>query len=243
MIGIRYYFMTGLLACLLLPVVSCKKDGGTDYGLPQLGTCRAVGLPNGLHEEDGQYYAYTSSTGTDIKLDRRDDGRLTLTMTFMPFPGQYATVQLWGNEPTTGAKHVALFENLNGKLYKQRKGKSRTFIFPDGLKITLVAAGPRASVTAISIYDGGMAHHLNITCNTVEYGGFNPAVAKGLDDRQPDGETSMFELRDTHLILYNAYTEDVPGKKIELRVDLGSLEKGKPTLVNDLYDDPELDFT
>ena len=57
--GVRYFRMA-LLACLLLPVVSCKKDGGTNYGLPQLGTCQAVGLPNGLHEEDGRYYAYTS---------------------------------------------------------------------------------------------------------------------------------------------------------------------------------------
>ncbi len=235
--------MTGLSACLLLPVVSCKKDSGTDYGLPQLGTCQAVGLPNGLHEEDGRSYAYTSSSGTDIKLHRDDRGGLTLTMTFMPFPDQYATVQLWGDEPTSGAKYVARFENLNGKLYKQRIGKNRTIIFPDGLKVTLVADGPRASVTAISIYDGGMAHHLNVNCNVVEYGGFNPAVAKGLDDQQADGETSMFELTDTQLILYNAYTEDVPGKKIQQRVDLGSLEKGKPNLVNDLYDDPGLDFT
>src|SRR5690606_40086137 len=50
--------------------------------------------------------------------------------------------------------------------------------------------------------------HLNITCNTVEYGGFNPVVANGLDEQQPDGETSLFELTDTQMILYNAYTED-----------------------------------
>lgn len=239
---IRYCFVTGLWACLLLPMVSCKKDAGTNYGLPQLGNCQSIGLLSGLHEEDGRY-AYTSTKGVDIKLNLRDDGGLVLTMTFMPFPGQPATVQLWGDETDNGAPHVALYENLNGKLIKQRKAKNRTIIFPDGLKITLVSAGPRASVTAISIYDGGMAHHLNVTCNTVEYGGFNPAVAKGLDDQQPDGETSMFEITDTHMILYNVYTEDVPGKKVQLRVDLGMLEKGKPNQIDDLYDDPELNFT
>ncbi|MCR6722077.1 MAG: hypothetical protein NVV59_17720 [Chitinophagaceae bacterium] len=134
-------------------------------------------------------------------------------------------------------------ENLNGKHIKNRIGKNRTIFFPDGTKITCVSTGPEQSVTAVSIYDGAKVHHLNITCDKVEYSTANGAMAKRLEEMQPDGETSTYELNPTGLLFYNIYTEDTPGNKVYQRLNLGQLHLGAPNQVSDLYDDPRLPHT
>lgn len=148
---------------------------------------------------------------------------------------------MWGDYPT--AIGSALHENLNGKHLKDRIGKNRTVICPDGTKITLVSTGPQDPVTAFTIYNGATVHHVNVTCRKLEYSASNQQVANRLDALQADGEVGMFEETETGMLFYNIYNEDAPGNKVYQRIDLGSLPKNSPTQVNDLYDDPRLMHT
>ncbi len=231
--------------CLIL---SCSKnqENEEEDGLPLLGNCKAMDALGGLkHTGDGTW-EFQSASGTNIKLGKYEDeaqNGLIATMTFLTFPDSNATYEMWGGAEIGGGPYNAAYENLNGKHLKNRIGNNRTLIFPDGIKITFVSAGPTATITAISIYDGANMYHFNITCDTVEYSASNSIITKKLEELQADGETSEFEFTDTQLIMYNSYMENTPGQKIYERVDLGSLEKGKPNLVNDLYDDPRLAHT
>ena len=172
---------------------------------------------------------------------QRMNEMVTITLTDVSYPN-YITYQLWGKSPT-GSPYAALHENLNGKHIKNRIGKNRTIFFPDGTKITCVSTGPEQSVTAVSIYDGDKVHHLNITCDKVEYSTADGAMAKKLEEMQPDGETSTYELIPTGLLFYNMYTEDTPGNKVYQRLNLGELHLSVPNQVSDLYDDPRLGHT
>ncbi len=226
--------------CSLFLFTACKKK--TEDELPTLNTCNAVEAKAGLVSLGNGIYEYQSAGGVTIKIHRRDvfEG-LTITLTDASYPNTI-TYQLWGG--TEESEHFsAMHENLNGKHIKDRIGNNRTIFFPDGTKITTVAAGPSKSVTAISIYDGPNVQHLNITCDKIEYSGSNEAIAKRLDELQPDGETSTYELTSTGLTFYNIYTEDTPGNKMEQRINLGSLVEDNPNQVNDLYDDPRLAHT
>lgn len=232
--------------CLIL---SCSKDREDEEkdDLPVLDTCKTMDALGGLKYMGGDMWEFQSASGTIIKLGKQiheDQYGLTATMTFQTFPGRNDTYQMWGGaEIENSGPYNAAYENLNGKYIKNRIGNSRTLIFPDGIKITFVSAGPAATITAISIYDGANMYHFNITCDTVEYSASNGAIAKQLEAMQADGETSEFEFTDTHVIMYNSYMENIPGQKIYERVDLGSLEKDNPKQINDLYDDPRVDFT
>ncbi|HRQ51216.1 MAG TPA: hypothetical protein PLR74_11805 [Agriterribacter sp.] len=195
----------------------------------------------GLVSPGNGWYEYQSGGGVTIKIQQHVDFEgLRITLTDVSYPN-HIEYEIWGISES--GEHSAMHENLNGKHIKDRIGDNRTVFFPDGTKITCVAAGPNKSVTAISIYDGANAHHLNITCNTIEYSASNAAVAKRLDELQPDGETSTYELTDTGLMFYNIYTEDMPGNKVEQRVNLGALFNDNPNNVRDFYDDPRLDHT
>ncbi len=61
--------------------------------------------------------------------------------------------------------------------------------------------GLRDRLLTIDIYDGAGVHHINTTCNTLEYSAVNAGVSKKLDDLQPDGETSS-HLRLPPLVCY-----------------------------------------
>lgn len=233
-----------LVIFLSLFVLACKKKRIEPQGdeLPKLGTCQPVTLQGGLSSSQEGYYHYRSSGGIDIKIAREASSRsLTLILTFEAFPNHFLSYELWGGED--GVEYAAMHENLMGKHLKDRIGNSRSLIFPDGTKITLAATGPKASVTAISIYDGAIAHHINISCNKVEYSSSNAYIAQRLDELQPDGEASKFELSGNFYMVYNAYTEDSPDNKVTKRLDLGSIQKDQPKQVNDLYDDPRYDHT
>lgn len=229
-----------LLAVLILSFpISCSKDrtGSEEEELPVLGTCQEVNTDGGLTNPKTGQYLYRSSGGLDINIQRGFEmGSMIVTLTYEPFPGQFVTLELWGDGP---APH----ENLNGKHIKDRIGNSRTIIYPDGTKITFVSTGPTANITAISIYDGAKVHHINISCNKVEYSNSDASLSKLLDDQQADGETSVFEIKDTQFLLYNSYVEDTPGEKVYQRVDLGYIEKDDPKQIYDLYDDPRIDHT
>lgn len=225
--------------CVCLLFAACKKDKAQQEELPTLNTCKSVEAKAGLLSLGNGLYEYTSGGGVTIKINRNDtQGSLKITLTDASYPN-LITYELWGITDESES-YATVHENLNGKHIKDRIGSNRTVFFPDGTKLTCVAAGPQKAVTAISIYDGPNAHHLNITCDKVEYSNSNEAIAKRLDELEPDGETSTYELTSTGLMFYNIYTEDTPGNKVEQRVNLGSLVNDDPHKVNDLYDDPRL---
>ncbi len=224
---------------LFLLFTHCKKK--TNDELPVLNTCKSVEAKAGLRSLGNGLYEYQSGGGVTIKINRGNIEGLTITLTDVSYPNQI-TYQLWGITDES-EQYATMHENLNGKHIKDRMGSNRTIFFPDGTKLTCVAAGPNKSVTAISIYDGPNVHHLNITCDKVEYSGSDETIAKRLDAIQPDGETSTYELTSTGLMFYNIYTEDTPGNKVEQRINLGSLNNDNPKQVNDLYDDPRLAHT
>ncbi len=229
---------------LFMLVTSCKKktdDERPELELPELNTCKSVEAKAGLLSPGTGLYEYQSGGGVTIKINRGDIEGLTITLIDVSYPNQI-TYQLWGNTAES-EEYAAMHENLNGKHIKNRIGSNRTIFFPDGTKLTCVAAGPDKSVTAISIYDGPNVHHINITCNKLEYSASNEAIAKRLDAMQPDGETSTYELTSTGLMFYNIYTEDTPGNKVEERINLGSLIYDEPKQIYDHYDDPRIAHT
>lgn len=231
-----------VITAALVLFTACKKNGkeGPDDDMPVLGTCEPVAVSSGLMSQGNGIYEYRSNGGVVFKMHRLNEG-LTITLTDVSYPDT-VTYQLWGISPASEIR-AALYENLNGKHVKNRIGNNRTIFFPDGTKVTCVAAGPEKSVTAVSIYDGGTAHHFNITCDKVEYSRLDASLAKRLDDKQPDGETSTYELTSTGLLFFNIYNESSPGNKVEQRIDLGRLYLGNRNRVDDLYDDPRLDHT
>lgn len=231
--GIIFIFVSLFTVC-------CKKNKEKESDFPVLGTCQQVEVNAGLLSFGDGIYEYKSAGRVTFRMQRSAD-LLVVTLTDASYPN-LITYQLWGKMPTSGI-HAALHENLNGKYIKNRIGNNRTIFFPDGTKVTCVSSGPENSITAVSIYDGAKVHHLNITCDKVELSTSDSDMAKRLDELQPDGETSTYELTPTGLVFYNIYTEDAPGNKVQQRVDLGSLEADNPNQVNDLYDDPRLAHT
>jgi len=144
------------------------------------------------------------------------------------------------------------YENLNGKHIKDRFGKTRSVIYPDGTKLTLVvedtvilhtAWADFHQVKGVVIKAGNICHYINMNCGTLEYCGNNPTHAQQIDALFPDGETSSFELTPTGLIFFNAYNEEISGQKVFERIDLGELFFDSPTQVNDYFDDPRLGHT
>lgn len=167
---------------------------------------------------------------------------LQIIITHDNYPG--FKLEFWGGltvggETRTSANH----ENLNGKHIKDRLALRRTIIFPDGAKITFVAADTAAQLLSISIYDGTEYHRINPTCHALEFSVSDVCNVQNLDNAEADGETGTFEFTSTGLILYNSYTEDTPGNKINNRVNLGELETASPSLVRDYFDDPRLGHT
>ncbi len=226
---------------LLVMLSACKKDKeGEGDGLPVLGTCQSVDLLGRLSlRDDGNYY-YESAGGATILIFNKALQGLVITIGYKSYSN--FTYQFWGDSNEQGGG-TADHENLNGKHIKDRLGKGRSVIFPDGTKITMVSEDWQKPVTAVSIYDGGYAHHLNVTCDKVEYSASAQDIATKLDERQVDGETATFEITDTGLRFYNIYTETTPGNKVEQRVELGELIKESPNLINDFYDDPRIAHT
>lgn len=218
---------------------SCKKDHELpdEPQVPRLGTCQPVPPKGKLTYDASQNgYEYTTSGGGTIKISGT-----TVHCTF----NQKITVEFWGI-PSEGLRH----ENLNGKHIKDWFGTTRSFIFPDGCKITYVINDSDKRTVSISIYDRDQAHHLNSRCDnsvrgstTLEYSETNAVIAGLLDKIQADGETATLEVTETGVLYLNIYTEDAPGKRTEKRVPLGSTVNSFPNQVNDLYDDERLAHT
>jgi hypothetical protein len=228
------------LALLLLCFVSCKKDSEEENEeLPLLGTCTAVDPAAGItYTNAAGPYTLRTSGGGKIVIDPA----LNIIISHDAYPG--FTLELWGTLPVGGGtKTAANHENLNGKHIKDRLGNNRTILFPDGAKLTLVTEGPYGKLLSVTLYDGATAHHINTTCNKLEYSAISASIARRLDEEQPDGETGGFEISSTDLKFFNIYVEETKGNKVTNRYELGQIIKASPSQVNDFFDDPRLAST
>jgi hypothetical protein len=228
-----------VLTCLTLVIFvfsSCSKDEpdeekGCDPGLPVSGNLR-------FSSGDGQYQYRTSGGGLiSIRLDN------SILISHEEYAG--FSLELWGIVGAVGGmgELSANHENLNGKHIKDRHGPTRTILFPDGAKITIVAAGEYERIRTVTIYEAGQMHRISSPCNTVVLSSTNAAEIKRLDDAEADGEAGSIEITPTGLIYWNNYTEPTPGNRTENKFKLGGLIKDQPNLINDFYDDPRLGHT
>lgn len=245
-----HLFSAIAILSICLSVISCKKeekekeDNTENTPLPSFNTCDSVSSTNGLiyYPNDGAY-RFEGNNGVVILIDVQ--GTITLvydneiTMTY----------QLWGSQGDTAYSN---HESLNGKHIKDRFGKTRSVIYPDGTKLTLVVEDTVIlhtdwadfhQVKGVVIRSGNVCHYINMLCGSLEYSANHPSHAAQIDALFPDGETSSFELTPTGLIFFNSYNEEVPGQKVYERVDLGELFFDSPTQVNDYFDDPRLGHT
>lgn len=210
--------------------------------LSLIGSCESVLPSNGLYAVGSEEYRYESAGGATIRMVSAGRSNLTILLGYKPYDN--FTIEFWGRHANPGELSPTHHENLNGKHLKDRFGTNRTVIFPDGTKITLESTGPESGgIKAITIYDGGIVHHLNMDCGKVEISTFNSLLSKRMDEQQADGETSTFELTTEGLIYYNVYEEESPCHKVYKRVDMGRLKKEFPKLIEDLFDDPRLSHT
>lgn len=229
--------IAGFLPGLILCMASCKKNSGEEP-LPVFGTCQAVPAKGHLsYTNPGGPYTFRTNGGGTITISELGQ----IIIKHDNYPG--FSIEFWGGDANPANKMSASHENLNGKHIKDRERTRRTFIFPDGAKITFAAPPPFQPLTFISIYDGAEVHHINPVCNTVEYSAVNASIAQQLDDAEEDGETSTIEISAEGLLWNNIYTEDSPGNKVMNLVPLGELRRDSPSLVRDFYDDPRLGHT
>jgi len=229
---------------LLFTIASCKKespDPCEGSQLPTLGTCIAVAPHAGLSFNDSTgVYTYRTKGGGIIIFDTT-----TIRIKHEDYPN--FTYMLWGDYMEDGNVMPCFCrESLNGKHIKNKISKTRTIIFPDGAKLTMVAENEEMRVLTVSIYEGAHSYRFNtgLSCNrTLELSSAEICIRQALDQAEADGETASFEINSTGLTLFNLYTEDTPGNKVGNRYDLGGLELAEPNKVNDYYNDPRLGHT
>src|SRR5690606_3365819 len=230
-----------LLIIIILGFItlSCSKtnDDIDREEFPKLGTCEAVNPLGNLSiaSVDDDNFVYKTNGGGKMIY-------YTENHIFYFSHDNYPSlaIQFWGAFNNVSS---SVHEFLNGKHIKDRLGNRRSFIFPDGAKITMAYADNFGPLLSVSIIEDNAYHHINFECQTVEYSSINSPYAKQLDDAEADGETSTIEFTETGLFFLNIYIEDVAGQKVEERVPLGGLYKDNPQYVDDLYDDPTQEHT
>jgi len=232
----RFPFLALGMVFLLINV-SCKKTKEEESDRLKLGTCKPVPAKGSLSQAMANApFVYKTADGWIITIQLNNHIKIEHDII------KHYRLELWGvvESGALSGNH----ENLNGKHLKDRLTNKRSIILPGGTKITMhVKDIYFSALTTVSIYDGDQAHHINAICGVLEYSGNDAVITKQLDDQQADGETAAVELTDNNLLLVNIYNEDSPGNKITERVLLGGLEKTKPHLVNDFFDDPRIGHT
>lgn len=233
----KWRFMLPALMIVLICInFSCKKNKEENSGI-RLGTCKPVPATGSLSQATATApFVYKTADGWTITIQLNNHIKIEHDII------KHYSLELWGvvESGALSGNH----ENLNGKHLKDRLTNKRSIILPGGAKITIHVKDIYFSeLTIVSIYEGDQAHHINAVCGVLEYSGSDTAIAKKLDDQQADGETAAFELTDNGLLLVNIYNEDNPGNKITERVLLGGLEKNRPNLINDYFDDPRIGHT
>lgn len=197
-----------------------------------------------LYKDCKNRYQYRSPTNVLVTVNHLYDDsikNIKVTLTDYNYPGG-VTFEFWGGGEV-GSGDFSIHENLNGKHLKDVFHANRTMIFPDGVKVTIVSSSFKGVAEAVSIYDGEVAHRINLLEDKVEYSAKNKEVSIEMEENEIDGETSTFERTEKGLFYYLIYTEDKLGEKIEKKIDLGELEESDPKKVNDLFDDSRLKFT
>lgn len=215
-----------LLSILAIPV-SCKKSGTDDDGPPVFGNCQGVKETSHFTTATGTFpYTYTTSGGGKIVISQN-----AIIISHADYAG--FTIEFWGTDPGQHASYN--HENMNGKHVKDRLGEKRSLIFPDGAKITINSQSITGPALSITIYEGNEVHHLNLSCNTLEYSAASSPYAKEIDDEETDGETSTFEFTSTGLLWVNIYSEYTAGVKVMNRVKLAEIFRANPNQVNDYF--------
>jgi hypothetical protein len=234
------------LTLLLLTASACKKEkeaSNNTTPLPVLHTCNEVSSQELVYDSTLQAYRFTGNNGVEVvykpsvALTMRYNNELSMA------------VQFYGIDVDLPYFN---HENLNGKHIKDRLVKTRSSIYPDGTKVTLVVNDEDIihtnnylihKVIALIIRSGNKNFYLNAKCEKLTYVTTDAAITQAIDDYYADGETASFEITETGLTFFNWYNEDSPGNKIYNRVDLGTLIFDNPNQVNDLFDDPRLAHT
>ena len=229
-----------LLMGMFFLLFSCSSDPEIE---PVETTCVSATPIGGISISPSAEIQFVFNTSGGGEVTIRNNGDIIVKH------GDYETfkIELWGYIDDGGNKLKAgSHENLGGKHIKDRIGNSRTILFPDGAKVTLVAAGPYEPMTAISFYDGVQSHRVNMGCSggpVLEHSSSDGSVAKRLDDAEIDGEAGGFVFTETGVSFINFYRENQPGVRIEEEVLLGKMFRDNPTQVDDNFDDPRLEHT
>lgn len=222
-----YYLAVGILVPGLFAILSCKKN--TEEEKPVFGTCKSVAAKGRLtYSSATNIYNYTTSGGGHIEIKPE----LSIIISHDNYAG--FTIELWG-AVAAGTPASYYHENVNGTHIKDRLGVRRSIIFPDGAKITFYTNELKGPALSITIYDGEEVHHINPSCNTIEYSTAHSAYANELEEAEPDGEAGTFEFTATGLLFVDLYTESTAGVKVMNRVPLAELSRANPGQVNDLY--------
>lgn len=224
---------------LITVFASCKKDEPMQQGKIPEDPCPGVPLRGNLSYNDStKTYLYVTKGGGIVLLG-------PASLKFQHIDYENFTFELWGGYIENGISYLSFYhENLNGKHIKNKIGNHRTILFPDGAKVTLVAENDTAVVSKISIYDGADCFELDMLCNRIlKYSSSDASVTQARDNAEVDGETCTFDIDETGLLLYNIYTEDEPGIKVEDIYNLGEFFFHNPYDVKDYYDDPRLGWT
>lgn len=242
---VRSYKKIGaMLACIGI-VLACTKEKDTEFTpqeWPVFGTCKPMPTGTGLRLAASGVYVFTSAGGAQVEIIRKFKHTLMIKIKHQSF--ENFVYEFWGDNEE-GRLGAASHENLSGKHVKDRFGANRTVIFPDGTKMTYVSSAPwyHGGITSITIYDQQQVHHFNMNCFMLEYSASQPGFSTKLDEEQPDGETSTFDVLNDGILFYNIYNEDLPGQKIYKRVDIGRIYFAEPNRVDDLIDDERLAHT
>lgn len=230
-----------LIGFFALITVSCSDDEEEpQFDPPLIGSCSSVPATGRLTIENpgaDQTYRYITSGGGIIRID------FNWFVLVEHEDWNNFAIEYWGIVDVENRWLVGNHENLNGKHIKDKFGRNRTLIFPDGAKLTMTGTGKYTRLESVSIYDGDFAVHINAWCNVVEYAASNASVAQSLDSNQVDGETADFTISGDYLYYRNIYQEDTPGNKVEDVYNLGRLYRPEPNQIDDYYDDPDLSYT
>ncbi|RYY53744.1 MAG: hypothetical protein EOO09_16950 [Chitinophagaceae bacterium] len=225
-------FRAASLLLISAMVFSCKKDNSP-------GPCETVTVMGKLTRRCDSVYEFRTSGGGSIEIDMYKGQVIVRHADYSALSIEFWGGLINGNTKTNNFLH----ENLRGKHVKDKLLPTRTLIFPDGAKITMVATSMDTEAQTISIYDGNESHQFDFAAKTVKHSSLDGAKARQLDAAEADGETASFSIDSDGVEFYNIYHEVTPGNKIDGRVMIGSLDRTRETQVNDYFDDPRLSHT
>lgn len=236
----KFHFPFSLigLICLQLFLTGCKHDPSEEV-INEIVTTEEI-EPVGHMAVDPTSHSFifrTNGGGTIyVRLNEVPEIKIT--------HDDYEGFQLdfWGSTPDDSSFY-GMHESLNWKHLKDRLMNTRTIIFPDGAKLTMIADGVDGPLISVSIYDMNESHRIDIQRKELIHSSENLTVAEELESQEADGEAGGFEFTETGLIYFNSFIETTPGILEYDYYLLGELLFDSPNAVLDHYDDPRFDHT